>query len=111
MIRNILFIWASKADIENLSTKNQLSVNREQVRKQCDVLEHVTDTVKVIGVSYRGTNSEAVYIIKPLLDEVYVRYYQSRGKSYRGKSGKNPKTKSNNFLYCRFQAENNKRSS
>ena len=31
---------------------------------QCEVLERVIDTVKVIGVSYRGTNSEAVYIIR-----------------------------------------------
>ena len=84
---------------ESIYQNNQLSVNREQVCKQCEVLERVIDTVKVIGVSYRGTNSEAVYI---LLDEVI---------GLRVEKNQNYKSNIIVLLYCRFQAENNKGSS
>jgi hypothetical protein len=43
------FLWASKADIQNLITNNMMFANREQIRMRREVLERIIDIVKVIG--------------------------------------------------------------
>ena len=60
------FLWAAKADIQNLLRNNQMSATREQIHMRCKLLERVIDIVKVIGkrgLSYRGTHSEAAYTL------------------------------------------------
>ena len=56
----------SKADISSTFAGNQLSAQREQVRKRRRVLERVVDVVKVLGkrgLSYRHTANEAAYTL------------------------------------------------
>lgn len=60
----VYFLRANKADIRSLVSEKQISVHREQVGKKRQVMEHVVNTVKVLGkrgLSYRGDKHEAAY--------------------------------------------------
>lgn len=60
------FLNGSKADIKNLLGGRQLTEQRNQVKKRCQVLERVVEVVKVIGkrgLSYRQVENEAEYTL------------------------------------------------